>query len=163
MKQGLRDDRWNGVCLMELRPITRVQWASKRRLPGGRGASTLTLEAQNQQIPASLLLAFAPLHKLALGVACGVVLGGGIFFVTAALLFHGGHAAFAQVGLLGQYFFGYSPSWPGAFIGLLWGFGIGFVFGWLFALLRNFVFWVWLTVVRSRAEMEQYSDFLDHL
>jgi hypothetical protein len=25
------------------------------------------------------------------------------------------------------------------------------------------VTWIWLTVIRSKAEMEEYSDFLDHL
>lgn len=109
-----------------------------------------------------LLRAFAPLHTVALGVACGVVLGGGIFFVTVALLIHSEHPT-SIMGLLGQFFYKYSLSWKGAFIGLLWGLGTGFVLGWSFALLRNFALWAWLTVVRSRAEMKHYSDFLDHL
>jgi len=48
-------------------------------------------------------------------------------------------------------------------VGLRWGFGAGFLLGWGFALLRNFVVWSWLILIRSRAEMEQYGDLLDHL
>jgi hypothetical protein len=40
---------------------------------------------------------------------------------------------------------------------------VGFVLGYGFALIRNAALWIWLTTVRSRAEMEQYSDFLDRM
>jgi len=108
-----------------------------------------------------LLRAFAPLHKTALGIACGVVLGGLIFAVTLGVV--QGHYPSPNLGLLSQFFWGYSISWRGAFVGLLWGWALGFVLGWGFALVRNIAVWIWLTVIRSRAEMEQYSDFLDHL
>ena len=122
----------------------------------------MTARQVTQALPSPLLRAFAPLHKTALGVACGVVLGGSIFFISAALLIHGGQPDFG-IELLGQFFVGYSLTWTGAFIGLLWGLGAGFIFGWSFALLRNLVFWAWLLGIRSRADMEQYNDFLDHL
>jgi len=110
----------------------------------------------------SLLLAFAPLHRAGLGLASGVVLGGLLFASTLALVIRGGYPE-PNLGLLAQFFWGYSISLSGAFVGLLWGFGVGFVLGWGFALVRNAAVWIWLTVIRSRAEMEQYSDFLDHL
>jgi hypothetical protein len=40
---------------------------------------------------------------------------------------------------------------------------VGFIFGWSLALIRNAAVWIWLTVIRSRAEMSEYSDLLDHL
>ena len=49
------------------------------------------------------------------------------------------------------------------FIPVLILFGVGFVLGYGFAFTRNAAVWLWLTVIRSRAEMDQYSDFLDHL
>lgn len=109
-----------------------------------------------------LLLAFAPLHRSALGLAWGVVLGGLVFVATVVEVMKGGYPE-PNLGLLAQFFWGFTVSWRGALIGLLWGLGVGFVLGWGFALFRNLAVWVWLTVIRSRAEMEQYSDFLDHL
>lgn len=114
------------------------------------------------EVPSALLLAFAPLHRLAMGVAVGVVLGGLLFLVTMVQVMRGGVPA-PNLWLLGQFFIGYRVTIPGAFIGLLWGFGVGFFLGWGFALLRNVIIWIWLTAIRSRAEMEQYGDFLDHL
>jgi hypothetical protein len=121
------------------------------------------VESNEEQLPLPLLRAFAPIHRMALGVACGVVLGALIFLMTAILLLKGGPVVGPRLGLLRHYFFGYSVTWPGAFIGLLWGAGAGFLLGWGFALVRNFAYWAWLTSIRSRAEMEQYSDFLDHM
>lgn len=120
------------------------------------------VEVNKQQVPKPLLLVFAPLHRTALGVACGAVLGGGLFLVTIVQVIRGGFPV-PNLWLLGQFFWGYRVTVPGAFVGLVWGFGIGFVLGWGFALLRNVAIWIWLTVIRSRAEMEHYGDFLDHL
>src|SRR5215472_17012693 len=114
-------------------------------------------------IPAPVLRAFAPLHKSAMGVACGVVLGGLVFLATGVLLLKGGEVVGPNLGLLSEFFLGYTVSWRGAIIGLLWGFAAGFLLGWGFALLRNLFIWIWLTLVRTRAEMEEYGDFLDHL
>jgi hypothetical protein len=109
-----------------------------------------------------LLRAFAPLHRSALGIACGVVVGGLIYAATLVLVLHGRDPN-VKLYLLNQFFWGYSVSWLGALIGFLWGWVVGFVLGYGFALVRNAAVWMWLTVIRSRAEMEQYSDFLDHL
>ena len=118
------------------------------------------LEAKTVDRP--LLRAFAPLHRSALGIATGVVLGGLLFAVTLISVLRGTFPDRSLVSL-NQFFWGYSVSWRGALIGLLWGWGTGFVLGYGFAFARNAAVWVWLTVIRSRAEMDQYSDFLDHL
>jgi hypothetical protein len=108
-----------------------------------------------------LLRAFAPLHRAAMGIAWGVVCGGVIALATLVPVIKG--QDFLSFGLLAQFFWGYSVSWRGVFVGLLWGFGLGFVLGYGFALIRNGAVWLWLTVIRSRAEMDQYSDLLDRL
>jgi hypothetical protein len=120
-------------------------------------------EEPKEQLPSPLLLAFAPMHRTAMGVACGVVCGGTLFTMTMALLLKGGYPIGPNLALLGQYFFGYRVTFAGAFIGLLWGFGAGFLLGWGFAVARNLIVWAWLTLVRSRAEMDEYGDFLDHM
>jgi hypothetical protein len=119
-------------------------------------------QVRNETEDARILLAFSPLHKSALGLASGVVLGSLLAAATTVLVIKGGYPE-PNLALLAQFFWGYSVSWRGILIGFLWGFGAGFLLGWGFALIRNAAFWVWLTVIRSRAEMDQYSDFLDHL
>jgi hypothetical protein len=147
---------------MELLPKTRVELRVEVR--HGRAAlEELMNEAREDELPSPLLLAFAPLHRVALGVACGAVLGGLIFLMTLALLIKGGYPVGPNLELLGQFFFGYHVTFSGAFIGLAWGFMAGFLLGWGFAFARNAAVWLWLTIVRSRAEMEQYGDFLDHM
>ena len=119
------------------------------------------VEPDNTLPPA--LRAFAPICRSALGVACGVVLGGIFFLMTAVLLIRGEYPMGPNLSLLSQYLFGYSVTWMGSLVGLVWGFGVGFVLGWGFAVARNLAFWIWLTLILSRAEMDQYGDFLDHM
>jgi hypothetical protein len=123
---------------------------------GGRLGPT-----QGNKTERQLLRVFAPLHRAALGVAGGTVVGGLLAIATAVVVVHGTRTP--NLDLLEQFLWGYSLSWPGVLVGLLWGFAVGFVMGYGFALIRNAAFWVWLTVIRSRAEMDQYSDFLDHM
>jgi hypothetical protein len=109
-----------------------------------------------------LAYAFAPIHKRALGAAVGMVCGGLLFVVTA---FH----VLAQptdappLGLLAQYFYGYSLTWPGALVGLLWGGFTGFVMGWFVAFVRNLAVTIAVFTFRTRAELRQTADFLDHI
>jgi hypothetical protein len=120
-------------------------------------------ETSSDRVDAAILRAFAPLHRVAMGVAWGIALGVGIFLLTAVLLIKGGPLVGPNLALIGQFFFGYTVTWPGAFVGLLWGFLVGFILGWGFAFTRNLAFWLWLTLIKSRAEMEEYGDFLDHM
>ena len=117
---------------------------------------------ENHIVTSPLLLAFAPIHRRALGVAAGLVLGGFLSLITLVAVIRGGEAAHG-LSLLSQFFWGYSVSWAGILVVFLWGFGLGFISGWSLALLRNAMVWIWLTAIRSRAEMNEYSDFLDHL
>jgi len=110
----------------------------------------------------SIGMAFAPVHKMALGVAVGTVTGAVIFAIT---IFHVivRPANAIDIGLLAQYFYGYEISWQGAFVGLFWGFVSGFVTGWFVAFVRNFVVAVRIFTVRTKAELLQTKDFLDHI
>jgi len=131
--------------------------AEREIVTGRSGLPGATRDAE--EIP--LLRAFAPLHRTAMGVAWGVVMGGLLAVATMVPVIKGND--FLSFGLLAQFFWGYSLSWRGVFVALLWGFGVGFALGYGFALVRNATIWLWLTIIRSRAEMDQYSDLLDHL
>jgi hypothetical protein len=92
----------------------------------------------------------------------GIVLGTIIFLGTLVSM-ERDHYSAEHLGLFSQFFVGYSVNLRGALIGLVWGFVTGFVLGWTFALLRNLTVWIYLFAMRSRADIDQYSDFLDHM
>jgi hypothetical protein len=109
-----------------------------------------------------LASAFAPVHKRALGMATGLTAGIGLFVVTAFHVVVRPPNA-PPIGLLAQYFYGYEVSWQGALIGLWWGFVVGFVTGWFVAFVRNLTLATWIFIVRTKAELAQTRDFLDHI
>lgn len=113
-----------------------------------------------EEMPPALVLAFAPLHKRAFGTAVGAAAGLLFFAATAVVLLRGMDAGLY---LLAEYFYGYSVSWPGAFIGLLWGFGVGFVAGWFIAFCRNLALAISIFISRTRGELHATADFLDHI
>jgi len=113
-------------------------------------------------VPDILERAFAPLHKLALGVAVGVTAGLVVLVVTVF------HVVAQPVGgpplyLLVNYFYGYSVTWTGALVGFWWGMVAGFSAGWFTAFLRNLALAIWIFVVRTKAELARNSDLLDHI
>ena len=123
--------------------------------PAGQTETTDTL-------PRSASLLFAPLDKRAFGAAIGVASGLVIFLVTAInLSMHS--SPWTGLGLLSQYLAGYSVSWRGAFVGLAWGFAVGFCAGWFVAFVRNLVMAVSLFILQTRAELDDTRDFLDHI
>jgi hypothetical protein len=113
-------------------------------------------------LPEVLERAFAPLHKLAMGLSVGLTTG---LLVFVATVFH----VIVQpvdgprIGLLSQYFYGYDVTWLGAVVGLWWGFVAGFAGGWFVTFLRNLLQAMWIFTTRTRAELAQSSDFLDHI
>jgi len=84
------------------------------------------------------------------------------FLVTAVYLIRDPQPGF-DLGLLSQFFTGYSVSWSGAIIGSVQAWIAGFVVGWFLAFTRNLVLAAMLFAGRSRIELEQARDFLDHI
>jgi hypothetical protein len=113
-------------------------------------------------LPRSATLLFAPLDKRAFGVAIGVAAGLVIFATTAIdLALHS--SPWPGLDLLNQYLAGYRVTWPGAFIGMVWGFVAGFCAGWFVAFIRNLVLAISLFILQTRAELDETRDFLDHI
>ena len=107
-------------------------------------------------------LAFAPVHKRSLGIALGTVAGAGVFALTAFhIIFRPGDAF--DIRLLAHYFYRYDVSWTGACIGLFGGFMTGFVAGWFIAFVRNLMIAAHAFTFRTKAELAQTRDFLDHI
>ncbi len=114
------------------------------------------------QVPEELALAFAPLHKRALGIAVGMASGLLVFGITVFHLTLAPEWAI-DLDLLAEYFYGYSVTWKGSLVGLFWGFVVGFVSGWFLAFSRNVVIATLIFIGRTRAELQATRDFLDHI
>ena len=75
------------------------------------------------------------LNVKALALACGLVLGFTIFFVTWWLIML--HGVTGTKTVIGTVYLGYNISPLGSLIGLAWGFVDGLIFGALIALVYN--------------------------
>lgn len=69
------------------------------------------------------------LNERAWGISAGLLLGGGLFMATAILVLKGGHAAGQHLNLLSAFFPGYRVTWPGAFVGFVYAFVVGYALG----------------------------------
>jgi hypothetical protein len=113
-----------------------------------------------ESIDSLLTNAFAPVHKLALGLAFGLTAGMMVAGLTILHLTVLGPRG-PHIGLLSQYFYGYDVSWSGAAIGFFWAFVMAFVAGWFLGFLKNLTTALWMFRIRAKAELSQ--PFLDHI
>ena len=104
----------------------------------------------------------AKIDKLGFATALGSVFGLIIFFATIFLVIKGGPVVGPNMNLLDQYFFGYTVTIKGAFIGLAYSFSWGFLFGWLFAYLRNLFIAGIIYRAKRKSELLKFKDFIDH-
>jgi hypothetical protein len=125
-------------------------------------ANNAAREPPDATLPADLRTLFSPIHKTAFATALGLTAALAVAVLTVF------HVLVApqdgpNLGLLSQFFFGYSVSWQGVVIGAFWAGVAGFVMGWFAAFVRNLVIAVWLFLVKARAELSQAADFLSHI
>ena len=104
---------------------------------------------------------FARMDKLGLATGLGSVLGLSAFLATIFLIVKGGPVVGPNLALLSQYFYGYTVTVKGAFIGFCYSFFWGFLFGYLFAYFRNFLIAFFIFRVRRRAALLKFKNFLD--
>ena len=75
------------------------------------------------------------LNAKALALSAGMIWGLLIFLLTNIRLLRGGEGE--HLSRLSQFYIGYSFSFLGSLIGLVWGFVTMFIVGWVFAWLYN--------------------------
>ncbi len=120
-------------------------------------------EMPEDLIPDEVIIqAFAKMDKLGFASAVGAVNGLLIFAATLFLVIKGGDVVGPYLRLLSQYFVGYTVTVKGAFIGAAYSFFWGFLFGWLFAYLRNLSMAIYIYRIKKKTEMVSFADFLDH-
>ncbi len=120
------------------------------------------LQSEEERLLPTLEQAFSRVHKAAFGAAVGVA---GALFMGALTLMAlvAPSARNFPLDLLSEYFAGYRVSWGGLLIGMAWGFAVSFVAGWFVAFCRNLSVAITAFSIRTRAEMEQTRNFLDHI
>ena len=72
-----------------------------------------------------------------LSLVFAMVGGAGLFVATAFLIVRGGKNVGAHLGLLVQFYPGYSVTWTGSVIGLVYGALTGGLIGWAIASIYN--------------------------
>jgi hypothetical protein len=81
--------------------------------------------------------AVAKIQGGVLAVVCGLIGGVGLFIMTVWLLLEGGPQVGSHLQLLSNYFIGYSVTWQGSVIGLLYGALTGGILGWTIGFIYN--------------------------
>jgi protoporphyrinogen oxidase len=119
-------------------------------------------EYHEEMVLKPLMRAFSRLDKFGFATALGSVSGLFTFLATIFLVIKGGEVVGPNLRLLNEYFFGYTVTLKGAFIGASYSFLWAFIFGWLVAYLRNFFVGFFIYRIQRKAEMLSFRDFLDH-
>ena len=126
--------------------------------PGG----SMRVTPEELPVISAMLFAFAPVHKRAFGAAVGVAGALLMAMITVAGIVLP-DAGQVPLYLLGQYFQGYSVTWPGVVIGAAWGFAVAFIAGWFAAFCRNLALAISAFMIRTKAELASTREFLDHI
>ena len=75
------------------------------------------------------------LNIKAFGLTCGILWGLAVLLSTYWIIIIGSPGS--TLALIQKFYFGYSVSWLGGIVGLIWGFVDGFICGAIFAWLYN--------------------------
>jgi protoporphyrinogen oxidase len=114
-------------------------------------------------IEGALSQVFLKLDRIALGVSVGIASGLLLALATLILVLKGGPVVGPTLGLLSQYFPGYSVTARGSILGLGYGFLTGFAVAWAFAGLRNATVFLYLAITQRRAERQALRRLLEYL
>ncbi len=87
----------------------------------------------SRQVTRAVARLQARILALVLGTMCGL----GLFIMTAWLVLKGGPQVGLHLRLLRHFFIGYDVTWPGAFIGLVYGALSGALIGWVIGRVYN--------------------------
>ena len=119
--------------------------------------------ASDHGLPPGAERVIATLDARAFGVAVGTVAAAVILLATLILVNRGGDVVGPNLGLLSQYFVGYSVTVAGAVVGSAYAFALGFLVTYWFARLRDVFIRTCLRLAWHRAQRRAARDLLDHL
>lgn len=102
-------------------------------------ANKSNISADEEVFEEKLHKAVIRLNGNVLGIVLGVVTGLVIFAATNFLVIKGGENVGQHLGLLGNFFYGYSVTFFGSIIGFLYGLLTGYIIGFLIGWIYNSV------------------------
>jgi hypothetical protein len=146
---GERNDLWSVNADME--------YHEEIHKPRARRRSTEEL------LRRALAVMLAKIDPVALGVSTGTLSGSLLFLATNALVLKGGEVVGPTLGLLREYFPGYSVTVEGSLVGLVYAGVLGFLGGWSFAHLRNVAMFRYVAFLRWRARRAEMRKLLDEI
>lgn len=100
----------------------------------------------------------APLDKVALGVAVGMLSGTALFAATVILIVRGGDTVGPHLSLLSQYIPGYTVTWSGSVVGGIGGLVAGFLLGFGVAAVRNAIAEIYIQASLLLGRLDQFLD-----
>ena len=110
----------------------------------------------SQQDKAVLAAVFAKMDNVAMAAATGVICALGLFLATAILLLQTvpeGYPVGPHLSALSDYLPGYSVSWAGSVMAIIYGFIMGGVLGFLLASIWNLTHYLSLGAMLLRTAM----------
>jgi protoporphyrinogen oxidase len=116
-----------------------------------------------ETVKEALAQVFAKLDRLAFGLSLGTVSGVLLFLATLILVLKGGDIVGPRLQLLENYFPAYTITLSGSLLGLAYGFLTGFIGGWGFAFLRNITVFLYMALIRRRAERLVLRKLLEYV
>jgi protoporphyrinogen oxidase len=119
-------------------------------------------EVRDEILAAVVAPTLAKVDRVALGLSLGLTCGALLWLATLALVLKGGAVVGPNLGLLAQFFPGYTVTLTGSFLGLGYGFLSGFLAGWTVALLRNVVVFAFMAAMYRRAERQALRRLLHY-
>ena len=119
--------------------------------------------AQRTSLPRRVVLVLAYLDAKALGTSLGIICGVWLFLLAFIPLWREDSQALRSIALLSQYFPGFRVGYTGILVGVVYACFAGFVVGYLFASIRNYLVHSYMIFLRRRGEQEAANELLDHL
>jgi hypothetical protein len=92
---------------------------------------------ENENRASELNRAVARIQAAVLALVFGAIGGLALFLMTVWLILKGGQEVGPHLGLLGNFFPGYSVTWVGSLIGFFWGSLTGALIGWAIGKVYN--------------------------
>lgn len=92
------------------------------------------------------------------GIVAGLLIGCSILVATLWLVIKGGDVVGPHLGLLDQFFIGYSVTYLGSLIGFGYGFVVGFAMGYFMSRTYN-----WLVELREARRVQETKKHQAHL
>ncbi len=106
----------------------------------------MTIDPSKQLVDEQALLEeVIRVNRNVLGLTLGILFGVGLFLATNILVLKGGPHVGANLQLLDQFFPGYRVTFGGSFLGLIYGFAVGYLSGWIIATVYN-----WVVLLKDR-------------